>query len=175
MKLDVNKIPNFETLSDEIKKILAELDIDVSTPDYSGYVKKDVFDKKAAEAAELSKQLKAKMTETEQAEAEKEKMFSDMKTELETLKKEKTISAYKAEYLALGYDDKLATETATAMVEGNTQTVFANQKNFMETQKKNIEAAALNKQPDLSVGKPPENKTKEQIEIENLRKGFGLQ
>ena len=175
MKLDVNKIPNFETLSDETKKILSELDLDVSTPDYSGYVKKDVFDKKAAEAAELSKQLKAKMTEAEQAEAEKTKIFDDMKVELETLRKEKTISAYKAEYLALGYDDELATETATAMAEGNTQKVFANHKNFNETQKKNIEAAALNQQPDLSVGKPPENKTKEQIEIENLRKGFGLQ
>jgi ribosomal protein L16 Arg81 hydroxylase len=175
MKLDVNKIPNFETLSDETKKILSELDLDVSTPDYSGYVKKDVFDKKAAEAAELSKQLKAKMTEAEQAEAEKTKIFDDMKVELETLRKEKTISAYKAEYLALGYADELATETATAMAEGNTQKVFANHKNFNETQKKNIEAAALNKQPDLSVGKPPENKTKEQIEIENLRKGFGLQ
>ena len=68
MKIDVTKIPNFETLPDDVKTAITGMDI---IPDMSGYVEKAVFDRKASEASSLSKQLREKMTEDEQKTSEK--------------------------------------------------------------------------------------------------------
>ena len=64
VKVDTSKINGFDALDENAKKALAGLEVEVPEPDYTGYVKKEVFDKKASEAADLSKQLKSKMTES---------------------------------------------------------------------------------------------------------------
>lgn len=174
VKIDTKAIPGFDALTEEQKAAIAQIEVDVPEPDYTGYVKKEVFDKKAAEASDLSKQLKSKMTEAEVAEADKQKAIADMQSELESLRREQTISTYKAKFLALGYGEDLAAETASAMVEGNTDVVFANQKTFLEEQKKAISASALNQQPELTVGKPINAQTKEKQEMDALRSNFGL-
>ena len=48
VKFDTAKIPGFENLTEEQKQAIAGYELDVPEPDMSGYVKKDVFDKKAA-------------------------------------------------------------------------------------------------------------------------------
>lgn len=167
-KIDVSKLAGYDSYPDEVKKAIEGYEI--PDADYTGYVKKDVFDKKASEASELSKQLKAKMTEQELADAESEKAFADMKAELETLKREKTVSGYKAKYLGLGYDEKLADETAIAMADGKTDIVFANQQKFLENQKKAIEAEALNKQPGVTAGDPPNSQNVEDQAVAAFRR-----
>lgn len=167
-KIDVSKLEGYDSYPDEVKKAIEGYEI--PDADYTGYVKKDVFDKKASEASELSKQLKAKMTEQELADAESEKAFADMKAELETLKREKTVSGFKAKYLGLGYDEKLADETAIAMADGKTDIVFANQQKFLENQKKAIEAEALNKQPGVTAGDPPNSQNVEDPSVAAFRR-----
>lgn len=174
VKIDTKAIPGFEELTEEQKAAISAIEVDVPEPDYSGYVKKEVFDKKAAEASDLSKQLKSKMSEAEVAEADKQKALSDMQNELAALKKEKTLTTYKAKFLALGYSEELATETASAMVDGNTDVVFANQKTFLEEREKVISAKALNQQPELSVGDPLATQSIEKQEMAKLRSDFGL-
>ena len=142
-KIDISKIPEFENFPDEVKQVISNTEIDVPGIDQSKYVLKEVFDRKASEASSLSKQLKSKMSEAEQAEADKAKLMSEMQAELETLKKVKMVSGYKAQYLALGYDENLASETALAMAEGNTETVFKNQKLFQEAREKAIKRQRL--------------------------------
>ena len=66
MKISTDSIHGFAEMSDA-DKVTALLGLDVPDPvDLSGYVKKEVFDAKATEAANLSKQLKSKMTDDEQ-------------------------------------------------------------------------------------------------------------
>ncbi len=174
VKFDTAKIPGFENLTEEQKQAIAGYELDVPEPDMSGYVKKDVFDKKASEAADLAKQLKSKMSEAEIAEASRNEEFESMKTELNSLRRDKTVSAYKAKYLELGYDAELAGATAIAMADGKTDVVFENQKIFNEMQKKNIESAALGRQPGLSTGTTPTAQNAEQQLTSDLRRYAGL-
>ena len=52
--------------------------------------------------------------------------------------------------------------------------VFENQKIFNETQKKNIESAALGRQPGLSTGTTPTAQNAEQQLTSDLRRYAGL-
>lgn len=83
MKIDITKIDGYrEDMTAEEK--LALYSSYEFTPDYTGYVKKDVFDKKASEVAELSRSLKSykekEMTE-EQRRAEAEQAAKDAENE----------------------------------------------------------------------------------------------
>lgn len=175
VKVDVKSIPNYDSLSAEEKiKALTEYEVDVPERGMEGYVTKELFDKKASEAAALSKQLKSKMTESELAEAESKQALDDLKSELESLKKEKTISGYKAEYLGLGYGEESAQESAIALAEGNHAKVFELQKAFIEEQKKQASANALNAQPGLSTGKTLTGVDAQKAQNAQINKWFGI-
>lgn len=86
MKIDITKLDGYrEDMTAEEKVALYEAY--EYEPDYTGYVKKDVFDKKASEAASLSRELKGykekEMTE-EQRKAEQEKAMKDAEIEYKT-------------------------------------------------------------------------------------------
>ena len=174
VKVDTDKISGYDALPEDVKKAIAEIEVDVPEADHTGWVKKEVFDKKASEAADLSKQLKSKMTESELAEAENQKALSDMKTELANLKREKTISNYKAEYLGIGYDEQNALDSATALAEGDVSKVFAIQKAFIENTKKEATAKALNTQPTLTAGTPMSKADADKAEQAKIEHWFGL-
>ena len=146
MKIDTTQIPNFDALPDDAKNAILGMEF-ADAPDMSKFVEKSVFDKKASEASELSKQLKAKMTDDEKSAAERDAKWAEMEAKLAALEKEKLESTYKASYLALGYDDALATETAKAMAAGNTEKVFENQKKAAEAAEKRLKAELLKGTP----------------------------
>lgn len=146
MKIDTTQIPNFDALPDDTKNAILGMEF-ADAPDMSKFVEKSVFDKKASEASELSKQLKAQMSDEQRAAAEREAKWTEMEAKLAALEKEKLESTYKASYLALGYDDALATETAKAMAEGNTAKVFENQKKAAEAAEKRIKADLMKNNP----------------------------
>ena len=172
MKIDTSKISGFDELPEDVKNQLTA--IDLPDPDYSGYVSKTTFDKKASEAAALSKQLSERMSEQERADAEQAKLFADMKAELDTLKREKSVASYKASFLSQGYDEKLAEAQANAMYEGKTEDFFANQKTFLENMKKAMEAEALGKQPEVSKGTPPKGSDADKALENSMRASMGL-
>lgn len=142
MKIDTNKIPGYADMTAE-EKLAALEAYETEDVSFDDYVRKDIYNKKASEAAELSKKLKAKMTEDEQIQAERAAQAEAIRAELEQLRKEKAISEHKASYIALGYDEKLAGETAQALVSGEMDKVFANQKRFIENVRKIERAEAL--------------------------------
>ncbi len=176
MAFDFTKLDGYKPeMSPEEK--LALLDkYEPDKPDLTGYIQKSTFDKTASELAEAKRQLKAKMSEDEQKEAERAAAEAAIKAELESLRKDKTITEHKAQYLALGYDETLAGETAKAFAEGDFAKVFANQKLFVENLKKAERAAAL---ADGGGGEPPAGKgatkdEKEKQEVNALRQAAGL-
>ena len=52
----------------------------------------------------------------------------------------------------MGYEEKLAEETATAMVDGDMDVVMANQSKYLEVQKKQIQADHMRKTPRPAAG-----------------------
>ena len=133
--IDTSKIEGYDTMTAE-EKIKALEEYSFADPDYSGYVKKDTFDKTASELAQVKKDLKARMSEEEVKKAESEALLAKYKEEAETLKREKTISENKAQLIGIGYDEALAAATAKAMVDGDLATVIKNQQSVIENVKK---------------------------------------
>lgn len=150
-KIDVSKIEGYAEMSAEDKLKALEA-YDVPEPDYSGYVKKDVFDKTAKELADKKKELKDKLSADEQAQLEAQEKQAAMEKELHDLRRESMISKTKAKYLSLGYDEKLAEETAQAVADGDTEKVFANEKKHLADFEKQIRADALKNSPRPNGG-----------------------
>lgn len=151
MKIDVTKIPNFDNLPDDAKNAILGMEF-AEAPDMTQFVSKTVFDKKASEAADLSKQLKAKMTEEELAKAQADADMAAIKAELEQLRAEKIIGENTAKFLELGYDSKLAQATAVAMASGEMDTVFRNHAKFLADREKALRAEILKDTPTPPAG-----------------------
>lgn len=146
MKIDVTQIEGYAEMSPE-DKLKALEEFDIPDPDYSGYVKKDLYDKTASELAAKKKELKDKLTDEEQAKLEREQETQELRDNYQKLLRESNISKATAKFLALGYDDKLAAETAEAYVDGDTEKVFANQQKAQAAFEKRIRADALKDTP----------------------------
>lgn len=128
-KIDLTKIVGYEAMS-EAEKLKALEGYEFDDPDYTGYVKKEVFDKTASELASKKKELRDKMSEDERKAQEDKEAFDELQTAYANLKRDSEVSKYKAQFLAMGYSDELATDTATAMVDGDNDKVFANQRHI---------------------------------------------
>lgn len=145
--IDTSQISGFAEMNTE-QKLEALLKFDIpENVDMSKFVSKEIFDRKASEAANYAKQLKEKMTDDEAKKAEDAKALSELKEELETLRKDKTVSEYTARYIALGYDSALAADTAKAMAEGDMARVFANGEKHKEAMEKKIKEDLINRTP----------------------------
>lgn len=163
MKIDVTQIERYAEMSPEDKLKALEA-FDIPDPDYSGYVKKDLYDRTASELAAKKKELKDKLTDEEQAKLEREQETQELKDNYQKLLRESNISKATAKFLALGYDDKLAAETAEAYVDGDTEKVFANQQKAQAAFEKRIRAEALKDTP-----KPIDDGNSKTMTLDKLR------
>lgn len=137
----------------------------------ANYVSKAQYDKLASEHAALKKQHRATMSEEEQKELDRQAAQEAMQAELDELRREKQTAGYKAAYLAMGYDEQLASDTAEAMASGDTDTVFANMKKHNTTLEKNLRSQIQKETPRVPAGEDPDKKK----EYQNvLRKSMGL-
>lgn len=147
-KVDITKIEGYESMTAEEKiKALEAYEVEDVQPDYSGYVKKDVFDKTASELAGVKKQLKEKMTDDEAAKQKEQEEREELQSKYEKLLHETEVAKNKAKLIGLGYDEKLADETAEAMASGDLEKVMANQKKHLEAFEKKVRAEALKDTP----------------------------
>ena len=167
MKIDTTLIPNFDELPEEAKTAILAMEF-ADAPDMSQFVAKSVFDKKASEAAELSKQLKSKMTEEEQVAAKQAEALAAMQSELESLRAEKTVSEYTAQFLGIGYDEKMAKSTAEALHKGDMAIVFKNQAAFVADREKAMKAELLKSTPVPPAGIGEKTPSKEEFKKMSL-------
>ena len=84
-----------------------------------------------------------------------------MSEELEQLRTERAIDSAAKKWMSLGYDEKLATETAKAMVSGDTEKVFANHAKFIAEKEKSLKAELLKDTPTPPAGEGSKGMTKE--------------
>lgn len=163
-KIDVTKIEGYKDMTPE-QKLAALEAFEIEDPDYTGYVKKDVFDKTASELAAKKKELNEKLSEDEKTKQKEQEEREELQSKYEKLLHESEVSKFKAKLLGMGYDEKLADETAEAMASGDTDKVFANQKKHLDSVEKKVRAEALKDTP-----KPTPDGDSKTMTLEKLRK-----
>ena len=178
MRIDTAKIEGYAEMSAEDKlKALEEFEIETSTPkDDSEEVTrlKAALSKSNSECAEWKHKYRETQTEAERAEAERAEREKAVEDELRTLRRDKTVSGYQAQCLSLGYEKDLALRAAEAMADNDAAAILACQQEFLENKKKELEAAALNKQPTITPGSPPTAQSADLDAYNKQRKAWGL-
>mgnify|MGYP003293725338 FL=1 len=177
MRIDTAKIENYETMSAEDKlKALEEYEFETPAPKENDEVTKlkAALSKANSDAAEWKRQFREKQTEAERAEAERKEHEAAVEDELRTLRRDKSVSGYVAQYLALGYTQELALKAAEATADNDAATIMSCQREYIKAKTKELEAAALNKQPSITPGAPPTAKDADKDAINKTRGYFGL-
>lgn len=127
---------------------LMEIEVEVPKTDKAAYENlKKRFDEVASEAASYKKQIRATMTEAEQKAAADAEELARVLEENKQLKSEKAIAENAKGLVALGYDEALANEVATALYNGDSETVIRAQAKFVDAQKKAVLAEAVKNTP----------------------------
>ena len=177
MKIDTTAITGYAEMTAEEKLAALEAyEFEAPKTDESEEVKKlkTALSNANSQAAEWKRQFREKQTEAERAEAERKEHEQAVEDELRTLRRDKTVSGYVAQCLALGYDKDLALRAAEAMADNDAAAIMTCQQEFLEAKQKELEAAALNKKPALSVGTPPTAQQADKDAINKERAWFGL-
>lgn len=174
-KIDVSAIPGYSEMSAE-DKLKALEEFEFPTPAAQGETDevrklKTALSNANSEAKKWKDELRAKQTEAERAEAERKEHEAAVEDELRTLRRDKTVSGYVAQYLALGYTQELALKAAEATADSDAATIMSCQQEYLAAKVREIEAAALNKQPKLTPGAPPTAKQAE-VEAQNKMRAY---
>ena len=127
---------------------LMELEVETPKADKTAYENlKKRFDEVASEAAAYKKQIRATMSDAEQKAAADAEELARVLEENKQLKSEKAIAENAKGLVAIGYDEDLATEVATALYNGDADTVIRAQAKFVDAQKKAVLAEAVKNNP----------------------------
>ena len=113
---------------------------------------KTAFDKASSELAELKKKQASTLNDSEKEKLELTERIKALETDKANLEKEKQISTMKAQYIALGYEQALAQETAEAYVNGDTTKLIENQTKFIKTHDEALKASLLGNTPKPGGG-----------------------
>lgn len=116
---------------------------------------KRALTKANSDAANFKKQLRERQTAEENAQQEQAELLEKLTQQNAELTRKIALSERTTKLLALGYDETLALDTATAMVDGDLDKVIANQSVFIEAQKKSFAADQMRNTPRPSAGATP--------------------
>lgn len=152
--MDTTKIEGYENMTPEEK--IAALE-SYEMPDLSDENTrlKNALNKASSETADYKRQLKEKMSEQERAEAEAKEKAEQIEKKLAEYEQREKVSTFKAEYLALGYDNDLATMAAEAKATGDTAKEFECQRTFNANKEAEFKATLIQDQPTLTQGNTP--------------------
>lgn len=150
-KIDTSKIEGYANMTPE-QKLAALEGFEYEDNAAELEKQKNALSKANSEAAEWKRKHNALLSEEEKKKQEDADKLAQMEQELADLRKGKTVSEYKAEFVAQGYDEALAEETAKALADGDSAKVFANQSKFLEEYAKKVKADAIKKTPKPGAG-----------------------
>jgi hypothetical protein len=174
MKIDTTAISGYAEMSAEEKLAALEAyEFETPAPKDGDEVTKlkEALSKANSNAAEWKRQYRQGLDDAKRAEEERKEHEQAVEEELRTLRRDKTVSVYVAQCLALGYDKDLALRAAEAMADNDAAAIMACQQDFLEAKQKELEAAALKKQPTLTPGAPPTAKQAE-LEAQNKMRAY---
>lgn len=102
---------------------------------------KTLIDQYAAQIAENKRKQREQMSESEKAEAERKEQWDAMVKKNQDLERTLKISELAGAYMERGFDKDFATETATAMYDGDNATVLSNEKIFADKREASLKSA----------------------------------
>ena len=137
---------------DEISNALKGLSILNGDYEKEATKLKNLLSDRNGQIAKLKDQLKEKQSDDENKRQEEKEMFERLAKENEDLKRSISLSEKKSKLIAMGYDEKMAEETANAMLDGDYNKVLENQSKYLDAQKKTIETDLLKKTPRPNGG-----------------------
>ena len=156
-QFDVSQIEGFDgmTAEEQVKALLgAEIPEAV---DLSKFVSKEVYDKSISDLNSKNKKLKDQMNEEQQkkladeeAKQQEAQKFADLESKYQELLKQSTLKEHTISLNGLGFDDKLAADTAAAIVDGDAAKLFKNMKTFLEGFRKSVEKELMDKNPGVN-------------------------
>ena len=147
---------------EEIETALADIELpEDQTPEVERL--KAALSKSNSENAEWKKKHREALSEEERKAQETADLIKQLQEENATLTRDSNVSKHKAKFLSMGYDDALATDAATAMVDGDTEKLFSCQLKHQEALKKMIRADALKSTPKPVPDKTDGVVTREQV------------
>lgn len=168
-KIDVSSIDGYENMTAEEKiKALEAFEYNDNSTELEKY--KSAASKANSEAASWKKKHNELLSEDERKKQEQADSIAQMQKELDELREGKKVSEYKAKFIAQGYDEALAEETAKAMAEGNSEKVFANNQKFLDDYAKRVKADALKKTPRPAPGQGGNESVNYDEKISNAQK-----
>ena len=126
---------------------------------------KAALSKSNSENAEWKKKHREALSEEERKAQETADLIKQLQEENATLTRDSNISKHKAKFLGMGYDESLASDAATAMVDGDMEKLFSYQQKHQEALEKKIRADALKGTP-----KPVPDKRDGAVTLDDLRK-----
>lgn len=151
---------------------LAEALEGITIPDAAEVAKlKKAVSESNAEAAKYRRELKARMSEEEAAKVQQEEEKRQLAARVKELEERETITSYTNKYLAQGYDEVLAKETASALAKGEMDKVFENQAKFIALKEKSIRTAVLAETPPPSGSEAQDGANYQSLAAEAFNKG----
>jgi len=147
---------------EEIESALADVEIPA---DQSAEIErlKAALTKSNSENAEWKKKHREALSEEERKAQETADLIKQLQEENATLTRESNVSKHKAKFLGMGYEEALATDAATAMVDGDMEKLFSYQQKHQEALEKKIRAEALKATPKPVPDKKDGVITREQV------------
>nr|DAW64818.1 MAG TPA: hypothetical protein [Caudoviricetes sp.] len=166
MKIDTTKIEGYDTMTPEEK--IAALEA-FQYDDREGEVQrlKTALTKSNSDAADWKRKHNALLSEDERRKQERDEELESLRSAVADMKREKLVSDYRAQFLSLGYDDALASDTAAALADGNIAKVFANQAAWSSGRESAVRAEMLRGQERPPVGTGTGERT---VTLEDLRR-----
>lgn len=137
---------------EEISNALETIGVAVPNVDDDIDKLKRALSKANSDAANFKKQLREKQTAEETAQQEQAEMLEKLTQQNAELTRKISLSERTTKLLAMGYDEKLALDTATAMVDGDMDKVIANQALYIEAREKSIKADQMRNTPRPTAG-----------------------
>ena len=119
--------------------------------------------KLSSENADWKRKHREALSEEERKSQEVADELKQLREERDKLLRESNVSKHKAKFLAMGYDEALATDAATAMVDSDTEKWFSYQQKHQEALEKKIRADVLKGTPKPVPDKKDGALTREQI------------
>ena len=176
-KIDVTAISGYAEMTPE-EKLAAleayEFEVPSGNQSESEAKLKEALSRANGDAAEWKRKYRATLDDAKRAEEERIERDKERDEKIAMYEKQIAISNFKAQYLSAGYSPELAEASAKAQADGDTATVMENQLKFLEETKKNLEVAALGKQPPITPGKPPKGESDEDKFFATVAKYAGL-
>ena len=155
-QFDTSTIEGFEGMTPE-QQVEALLKAEIpENVDMSKFISKEQFDKKVSELNGQNKKLKDQMNaeqqkkvEEDEAKQQEAQRFAELENKYNELMKASTLKEHTLSLTGLGFDEKLAGDTAAAIVDGDAEKLFKNMKTFLDGFRKSVEKELIDKTPGI--------------------------